>query len=102
MTYPESRLLDLYREHMRPSIDPGLVVLVRWAERIETLAHFQVAHRDWSYEQAGTLADEVRELLVRLREDWPAWVVETPEPDGTELSRHIKAPTYELALQLSD
>jgi hypothetical protein len=102
MSYPESRLIDLYVEHMRPSAKPDIVTLVRWAERIEAMAQFQVAHRGWSYEQAGSLADEVRELLVQLREPWQAWVVETPLPDGTELSRHIKAPTYQLALQLAD
>ncbi len=102
MSFPEFRLIALYVEHMRPAAEPDIVTLVRWAERIETMAHFQVAQRGWSYEQAGSLVDEVRELLVQLREPWPAWVVETPEPNGTELSRHIKAPTYQLALQLAD
>lgn len=102
MSYPNSRLLEIYREHMRPAADPDLVTLVRWAERIETFTHFQVARNGWSCEQAGSLADEVRELLVQLREDWPVWVVETPQPDGTELSQHIKAPTFELAHQFID
>ena len=102
MTYPHARLLDLYREHMRPAADPDIVTLVRWAERAETMAHFQVARRGWSYEQAGALVEEVRELLIRLREDWPVWVVETPQPDGTELSQHVKAPSYELAQQFID
>jgi hypothetical protein len=102
MTYPESRLTDLYVEHMRPAAEPDMVTLMRWAERIETFSHFLVARRDWGYEQAGALVDEVRELLVQLREDWPVWVVETPQPDGTELSQHIKAPSYEMAQQLID
>lgn len=102
MTYPESRLTDLYVEHMRPSAEPDIVTLVRWAERIDSFTHFQVARRGWTFEAAGTLADEVRELLVQMRQDWPVWVVETPQPDGTELSQHIKAPTYELAQQFID
>lgn len=102
MNYPEARLLDIYCEHMRPAAEPDIVTLVRWAERVEALAQFQVAQRGWSYEQAGTLADEVRELLIQLRQDWPVWVVEMPQPDGTELSQHIKAPSYELAQQFID
>jgi predicted RNase H-like HicB family nuclease len=102
MTYPENRLLQIYREQMSPSFDPDPVTLIRWADRIETLTHFNVARKGWTYEQAGTLADEVLELLLRWRQEMPAWVVETPEPGGTVLSRHVKAPTYEQALQLAD
>ncbi len=102
MTYPETRLRQIYREQMSPSLDPDPVTLIRWADRIETLAHFNVARRGWTYEQAGTLADEVKELLFRWRQEMPAWVIETPEPEGTVLSRHIQAPTYEQALQLAE
>lgn len=102
MSYPESRLIDLYVEHMRPAAEPDIITLVRWAERINTLANFQVARRGWTFEQAGTLVDEVRELLLQMRENWPVWVVETPQADGTELSQHIKAPSYEIAQQLND
>ena len=102
MTYPETRLRQIYRDQMRPSLDPDLVTLIRWADRIETLAHFNVARRGWNYEQAGTLADEVRELLFRWRQEMPRWMIETPEPEGTVLSRQIQAPTYEQALQLAE
>lgn len=102
MSYSESRLTDLYVEHMRPAAEPDIATLLRWSERIETFSQFQIARRGWSFEQAGTLADEVRELLVQMRQDWPVWVVETPQPDGTEISQHIKAPTYEIAQQLID
>jgi hypothetical protein len=93
MTFPESRLTHLYVEHMRPAAEPDLVTLVRWAERIETFSHFLVARRGWSYEQAGTLADEVRELLVRLRQWWPVWLID---------DQHIKAPSEELARHFID
>jgi len=102
MTYPESRLLQIYREQMNPSRDPDTVTLIRWADRIETMAHFNVARRWWNYEQASTLADEVRELMLRWRREMTAWVVETPQPDGTEITRHVLAPTYEIAKQLSE
>jgi hypothetical protein len=102
MTYPKARLLQIYREQMSPSFDPDVATLIRWADRIETLAHFNVARKGWSYEDAGTLADEVRELMFRWRQEMPTWVVETPQPDGTEISRHVQAPTYEQALQLND
>ena len=102
MTYPESRLRHIYREQMRPPIDPDEATLIRWADRIETLAHFNVARRGWTYEQAGTLADEVHELMFRWRQEMPSWVIETPQPDGTEISRHIQAPSYAAAMQLSD
>jgi len=59
-----------------------------------------VARRGWTYEQAGTLADEVRELMRLWRDEMPTFVVEMPQPDGTVLSRHVQAPTYEQAIQL--
>jgi hypothetical protein len=102
MTYPESRLRQIYREQMKPSLDPDPVTLIRWADRIETMAQFNVARKGWTYEQAGSMADEVRELVFRWRQEMPIWVVETPQPDGTEISRHVQAPTYEQALQLID
>jgi hypothetical protein len=102
MTYPENRLLQIYREQMSPSLDPDPVTLIRWADRIETLACSSVARKNWTREQAGTLADEVRELMRLWRLEMPTWVVETPQPDGTEISRHVQAPTYEQALQLND
>lgn len=101
-SYPAQRLLNLYQEHMNPPVAPCEVVLLRWADRIETFGEFLTARKDWSREQAGTLVDEVRELLLRWRQEMPAWVVETPEPGGTVLSRQILAPTYEQALQLAD
>lgn len=101
-SYPAQRLIDLYQGHMSPPAAPSEVVLIRWAERIETFGHFLVARKDWTHEQAGTLVDEVKELLFRWRQEMPAWIVETPESDGTVLSRRILAPTYEQALQLAD
>jgi hypothetical protein len=101
-SYPETRLLELYRQQMMPMIDPDAVTLIRWADRIETLAHFNVARKGWSYERAGTLVDEVRELLRIWRLEMPTWVVEAPQADGTEISRQIQAPTYEQAIQLFD
>jgi hypothetical protein len=102
MTYPETRLLQIYREQMSPSFDPDAATLIRWADRIETLAHFNVARKGWTFEEAGTLADEVRELMRLWRLEMPTWVVETLQPDGTEISRHVQAPSYEQALQLND
>lgn len=101
-SYPETRLLELYREQMSPVHPPDAVTLIRWADRIETAAHFNVARRGWSYEQAGTLVDEVNELMRLWRDELPTWVVEMPEADGTVISRHIEAPTYEQAIQLWD
>jgi hypothetical protein len=100
MTYSKTRLLQIYREQMSPSFDPDSVTLIRWADRIETLSHFNVARRGWSYERAGTLADEVRELLRLWRLEMPTWVVETPQDNGTEISRHVQAPAYRQAVQL--
>lgn len=102
ISYPAQRLLKLYQEHMHPPADPSEVVLIRWAERVETFGCFLVARKDWTYEQAGTLVDEVKELLFRWRQEMTPWVVETPEADGTVLSRQILAPTYQQALQLAD
>lgn len=102
ISYPHARLLDIYRQHMFPAVDPDVVTLMRWADRIETLARFQVAQRDWTHEQAGTLIDEVDELMRLWRDEMPTWVVETPFDDGTVLSRHMQAPTYEQAIQLFD
>lgn len=100
-TYPQSRLIELYREQTaNPDVDT--VTLIRWADRIETAAQFNVARRGWTYEQAGTLADEVRELMRLWREEMPDWVIEYPVADGTVISRHIQAPTYEQAHQLID
>lgn len=100
MTYPQTRLLEIYREQMSPPVQPDAVTLIRWCDRIETLAHFNVARRDWTYEQAGTLVDEVQELMRLWRDELPTFVVEIPQPDGTVLSRHVQAPTYEQAVQL--
>jgi hypothetical protein len=100
--YPQARLIELYRQQMQPFMDPDAVTLLRWCDRVETLAHFNVARKGWSYEQAGTLIDEVRELTMRWREELPTWVVELPAEDGTVLSRHIQAPTYQQAIQLFD
>lgn len=94
--------MQIYREQMSPPIEPDPVTLLRWCDRIETLAHFNVARKDWSYEQAGSLVDEVRELAELWRSELPTWVVEQPCDDGTILSRHIQAPTYEQAIQLWD
>lgn len=102
MTYNHKRLQQIYREQMSPSQDPDEATLIRWADRIETLSHFNVARRGWTYEQAGTLADEVHELMFRWRQEMPTWVIETPQPDGTELTRHVVAPSYTAAMQLSD
>jgi hypothetical protein len=101
-TYPQSRLLDIYRQHMRPAVDPDAVTLIRWADRIDTLAQLRVSHRDWTREEAGSLVDEVNELMRLWRDEMPTWVVETPCNDGTVLSRHTQAPTYEQAVQLFD
>ena len=101
-TYPETRLMELYREQMSPTVDPGTVALIRWCDRIETLAQFNVARRGWTGEQAWAMVDEVRELMRLWREELPTWVVEQPCADGTALSRHIQAPTYEQAIQLWD
>lgn len=100
MTYPQTRLLEIYRQQMSPQVQPDAVTLIRWCDRIETLAHFNVARRSWTYEQAGTLVDEVNELLRLWRDELPTFVVEMPQPDGTVLSRHVQAPTYEQAIQL--
>ena len=100
MTYPQTRLLEIYREQMSPPVQPDAVTLIRWCDRIETLAQFNVARRNWTYEQAGTLVDEVQELMRLWREELPTFVVEMPQPDGTVLSRHVQAPTYEQAIQL--
>ena len=102
ISYPHSKLLDIHRQYMHPSMDPDTVTLIRWADRIETFAHFQVARHGWSYDQAGSLADEVAELMRLWRDEMPTWVVETPCDDGTVLSRHVQAPTYEQAIQLLD
>lgn len=102
ISYPAQRLLKLYQEHMHPPTDPSEVVLIRWAERIETFGHFLVARKDWTCEHAGTLVDEVKELLFRWRSEMPTWVIETPQPDGTEITRHVVAPSYTAAMQLSD
>ena len=101
-SYPESRLLEIYCEQMKPATTPDVVTLIRWADRIETAAHFNVARRGWGYEQAGTLVDEVNELMRLWRSELPTWVVEMPQEDGTVLSRHIEAPTCEQAIQLWD
>lgn len=100
MTYPETRLREIYHQQMSPPVVPDAVTLIRWCDRIETLAHFNVARRSWTYEQAGTLVDEVQELLRLWRDELPTFVVEMPQPDGTVLSRHVQAPTYEQAIQL--
>ena len=100
MTYPQARLLEIYSQQMSPQVQPDTVTLIRWCDRIETMAHFNVARRDWTYEQAGTLVDEVNELMRLWRDELPTFVVEMPQPDGTVLSRHVKAPTYEQAIQL--
>lgn len=100
MTYPQARLLEIYREQMSPPVQPDSVTLIRWCDRIETLAQFNVARRSWTYEQAGTLVDEVKELMRLWRDELPTFVVEMPQPDGTVLSRHVQAPTYEQAIQL--
>lgn len=100
MTYPQTRLLEIYREQMSPPVQPDSVTLIRWCDRIETLAQFNVARRSWTYEQAGTLVDEVKELMRLWRDELPTFVVEMPQPDGTVLSRHVQAPTYEQAIQL--
>ncbi len=100
MTYPETRLREIYHEQMWPLVTPDAVTLIRWCDRIETLAHFNVARRGWTYEQAGTLVDEVNELMRLWRDELPTFVVEMPQPDGTVLSRHVQAPTYEQAVQL--
>lgn len=100
MTYPETRLREIYREQMSPPVMPDAVTLIRWCDRIETLAQFNVARRSWTYEQAGTLVDEVQELMRLWRDELPTFVVEMPQPDGTVLSRHVQAPTYEQAIQL--
>jgi hypothetical protein len=100
MTYPQNRLREIYREQMSPPVTPDVVTLIRWCNRIETLAQFNVARRSWTYEQAGTLVDEVNELMRLWRDEMPTFVVEIPQPDGTVLSRHVQAPTYEQAIQL--
>jgi hypothetical protein len=100
MTYPQTRLLEIYREQMSPPVLPDAVTLIKWCDRIETLAQFNVARRSWTYEQAGTLVDEVNELMRLWRDELPTFVVEMPQPDGTVLSRHVQAPTYEQAIQL--
>ncbi len=100
MTYPLNRLREIYKEQMSPPVAPDAVTLIRWCDRIETLAQFNVARRSWTYEQAGTLVDEVSELMRLWRDEMPTFVVEIPQPDGTVLSRHIQAPTYEQAVQL--
>lgn len=101
-SYPQSRLLDIYCQQMSPPFHPDAVTLIRWADRIQTLADFAIAQRGWSREQAGMLVDEVLELMQMWRDEMPDWVIEVPQPDGTVLSRHIQAPTYEQALQLWD
>lgn len=101
-SYPESRLLEIYREQMSPTVNPATVALIRWCDRIETLAQFNVARRGWTGEQAWAMVDEVRELMRLWRSELPTWVVEMPQEDGTVLSRHIEAPTYEQAIQLWD
>ena len=101
-SYPESRLLEIYREQMAPVHPPDVVTLIRWADRIETAAQFNVARRGWSYERAGTLVDEVNELMRLWRSELPTWVVEMPCDDGMIHSRYIEAPTYEQAIQLWD
>lgn len=101
-SYPESRLFEIYRELMKPIYQPDVVTLIRWADRIETAASFNVARRGWDCERAGTLVDEVNELMRLWRSELPTWVVEMPQEDGTVLSRHIEAPTYEQAIQLWD
>lgn len=100
MTYPETRLREIYREQMSRLAQPDAVTLIRWCDRIETMAQFNVARRSWTYEQAGTLVDEVQELMRLWRDELPTFVVEMPQPDGTVLSRHVQAPTYEQAIQL--
>jgi hypothetical protein len=100
MTYPLNRLREIYKEQMSPLVTPDAVTLIRWCDRIETLAQFNVARRSWTYEQAGTLVDEVKELMRLWRYEMPTFVVEMPQPDGTVLSRHVQAPTYEQAIQL--
>jgi hypothetical protein len=101
-SYPEARLLEIYREQMAPLQRPDAVTLIRWADRIETAAQFNVARRSWSYEQAGSLVDEVNEPMRLWRSELPTWVVELPQDDGIVVSRHIEAPTYEQAIQLWD
>jgi hypothetical protein len=100
MTHPLNRLREIYKEQMSPPVAPDAVTLIRWCDRIETLAHFNIARRSWTYEQAGTLVDEVNELMRLWRDEMPTFVVEMPQPDGTVLSRHVQAPTYEQAIQL--
>jgi hypothetical protein len=100
MTYPETRLREIYREQMSRLAQPDAVTLIRWCDRIETMAQFNVARRSWTYEQAGVLVDEVKELVRLWRDELPTFVVEMPQSDGTVLSRHVQAPTYEQAIQL--
>lgn len=95
-------LLAIYREQMSPLVDPCDVTLIRWCERIEVMAEFNVNRRGWSIDQAADLVASVQLALVWWRLEMPTWVVEQPCHDGTELTRHVKAPTYEQALQLWD
>jgi hypothetical protein len=100
MTYALNRLLQLYVD-LGPEGSNDPASLVRWCQRIETYGGFKVAQDGWTFEQAGTLADEVRELFDQWKQDWVTWVVETTQPDGTVITRQIPAPTYELALQFA-
>lgn len=73
--------------------------MVRWCERIETFGMVQVARKGWTFERARALSNLVRNLYSEWRDEWVTWVVETPQPDGTVITRQVLAPTYELALQ---
>lgn len=100
MTYALNRLKQLYIE-LGPNAGDDTASLLRWCQRIETYAAYLVAQDGWTFEQAGTLADEVRELFDQWQQDWVTWVVETDQPDGTVITRQVPAPTYELALQFA-
>lgn len=100
-----SKSLDLIRRLHAELVDPGspddLASLVRWCERIETFMAFRVARDGLLFVQAGALADTIRFLYQQWRDEWAVWVVETPQPDGTVITRQVPAPTYELALQFA-
>lgn len=102
MTDPRSQLLEIYREQMFPFAEPSDAALIRWCERIELLADLRISWFRWSSDRAQVLVGTVHGLFDQWRATMPTWVVERACQDGTELTRHIQAPTYELAQQLWD
>lgn len=95
-SYPEARLLYLFlQEH--PHDHPSTLDLIRWCKKVAQIDSTVAAVHD----QSWALIKEVQELYRIWCSELPTWVVETPEPGGTVLSRHIQAPTYEQAIRLA-